>query len=106
MAFYTGPLYHLEERSENVENHNKCVDHPGGLGRDSPRNEADPAVRTTGNWGHFWGIRRKSAIPPLRKSQGNQLKKGQFAGRLAASSGLGCPLLGIGTGTVWANDGS
>jgi hypothetical protein len=28
MAFYTGPLYHLEDRSENVENHNKLVDDP------------------------------------------------------------------------------
>jgi hypothetical protein len=45
MAFYTGPLYHLEDRSENVENHNKLVDNPGGLGRDLPRNEAEPAIR-------------------------------------------------------------
>ena len=45
MAFYTGPLYHLEDRSENVENHNKLVDDPAGLGRDSPRNEAEPAIR-------------------------------------------------------------
>jgi hypothetical protein len=44
MAFYTGPLYHLEDRSENVENHNKWVDDPGGLGRDLPRNEAEPAI--------------------------------------------------------------
>jgi hypothetical protein len=43
MAFYIGPLYHLEDRSENVENHNKFVDDHTGLGRDSPRNEAEPA---------------------------------------------------------------
>jgi hypothetical protein len=32
MAFYIGPLYHLEDRSENVENHNKLVDDHTGLG--------------------------------------------------------------------------
>ena len=45
MAFYIGPLYHLEDRSENVENRNKLVDDHTGLGRDSPRNEAEPAIR-------------------------------------------------------------
>jgi hypothetical protein len=45
MAFYTGPLYHLEDRSENVENHNKLVDDLGGLRRDSLRNEAEPVIR-------------------------------------------------------------
>jgi hypothetical protein len=44
MAFYTGPLYHLGDRSENVENHNKLVDDSGGLGRDSLRNEVEPAI--------------------------------------------------------------
>jgi hypothetical protein len=39
MALYTGPLYHLEDWSENVENHNKLADDLGGLGRDSLRNE-------------------------------------------------------------------
>ena len=45
MALCTGPLYHLKDRSENVENHNKLVDDLGDLGRDSLRNEADPAIR-------------------------------------------------------------
>ena len=36
MAFYTGPLYHLKGRSENVENHNKLLDNPRGLRRDPP----------------------------------------------------------------------
>ena len=45
MAFYIEPLYHLEDRSENVENHNKSADDHTGLGRDSLRNEADPAIR-------------------------------------------------------------
>jgi hypothetical protein len=45
MALYTGPLYHLEDWSENVENHNKLADDLGGLGRDSLRNEVEPAIR-------------------------------------------------------------
>jgi hypothetical protein len=45
MAFHTGPLYHLEGRSENVENHNILLDKPGGLGRDSPLNDPEPSIR-------------------------------------------------------------
>jgi hypothetical protein len=36
MALYTGPLYHLKGRSENVENHNKSLANARGLRRDYP----------------------------------------------------------------------
>jgi hypothetical protein len=45
MAFNTGPLYHLKGQSENVENHNKLLDNPRGLGRDSPLNDLEPSIR-------------------------------------------------------------
>jgi hypothetical protein len=44
MAFYTGPLYHLKGRSENVENHNKLLDNSRGLRRDSPSNDPEPSI--------------------------------------------------------------
>jgi len=45
MAFHTGPLYHLKGRSKNVENHNKLLDSPRGLGRDLPLNDPEHSVR-------------------------------------------------------------
>jgi hypothetical protein len=62
MAFYTGPLYHLEDRSENVENHNKLLNNALGFGRASV--EERQAVLTAA---HAWQAFR--FFLPLRDTE-------------------------------------